>query len=88
MVRGRVAEDEAVPKAVARTLAMLATNRNGRVRVKMTENIFVLHDRFILQFYSTLKRLIFDDFLVLCGLVVILNSALSVALIRDLRWQF
>ncbi len=41
MVRGRVAEDEAVPKAVARTLAMLAMNRKGSVRVKITKKLSV-----------------------------------------------
>ena len=39
MVNGSVAEDEAVPKAVARTFAMLATKRNGSDRVKMTEKM-------------------------------------------------
>ena len=40
IVRGNVAEDEAVPKAVARTLAMLAMNRKGNVRVKITKISF------------------------------------------------
>ncbi len=35
MVTGRVALDEAVPKAVVKALVMLAMNRNGSWRVQM-----------------------------------------------------
>jgi hypothetical protein len=41
-----VAEDEAVPKAVARTLAMFAMNRKGSVRVKITKKSVLDNNRF------------------------------------------
>ena len=36
MVRGKVAADDDVPKAVAKTLAMLPIKRKGNDRVKIT----------------------------------------------------
>jgi hypothetical protein len=35
MVTGKVAEDEAVPKAVVQALVMFAINLNGNLRVQM-----------------------------------------------------
>ena len=49
MVRGSVAEDEAVPKAVASTLAMLAMNRKGSARMKMTGKKPVSSDQLVLR---------------------------------------
>jgi len=37
ILTGKVAEDDAVPKAVAITFAMLPINLNGRLRVQITE---------------------------------------------------
>jgi len=54
MVKGKVAEDEAVPKAVARTFPMLPMKRNGSERVKMTENL-KRNEGSVLHFYSLVK---------------------------------
>ena len=54
MVKGKVAKDEVVPKAVAKTFAMLPMKRNGSERVKMTENL-KQNDGSVLHFYSLVK---------------------------------
>ena len=54
MVKGKVAKDEVVPKAVAKTFAMLPMKRNGSERVKMTENL-KRNEGSVLHFYSLVK---------------------------------